>query len=148
VITSPGKAIPTAGETLSQVAPAVALNEIGAPLVVNVTICATDGLGGAMKLSVLGVTAKVDGAAVTVSVTVTTAGEATPTTVIVTAELYVPTGSPVGFTSTPMDAGKLPLSIFTVSQKSVGGVDVTNAGFPVLGFTAIDCAFGNAVAPD
>jgi hypothetical protein len=47
-----------------------------------------------------------------------------------------------------MDAGKVPLSVFTVSQKSVGGVAVVNVGLPVLGFTAIDCAFGSVVEPD
>jgi hypothetical protein len=47
-----------------------------------------------------------------------------------------------------MEAGNVPLSILTVSQKSAGGVDVVKVGFPALGFTATVCAFGRVVEPD
>ena len=87
VVSSPGKTIPIAGETVIHGTPEVAVNDIGDPLVESVNVCATDGLGGAVKIRVLGVTAKVEGAAVTWSVTVITAGDNTPATVIVTEEV-------------------------------------------------------------
>jgi predicted aspartyl protease len=78
--------MPTAGETLSQVAPEVAVNEMGEPLVDIVTVCATDGLGGAVNIRVDELKVKVEGGEVTWSVTVTTAGDPTPETVMVTAD--------------------------------------------------------------
>lgn len=47
-----------------------------------------------------------------------------------------------------MEAGKVPLSILTVNQKSVGGVAVVKVGLPAFGFTAIDCALGSVNEPD
>ena len=85
-------------------------------MVDNVTVCAADGLGGAVKTKLVGLRVKVEGGEVTSSPTVTTAGDATPATVMVTADEYVPTGRLVGFTSTLMEAGKVPLSKLTVSQ--------------------------------
>ena len=137
VCRSPGSTMPTAGETDSQVAPAVAVKEIGESLVDMVTVCATDGLGGAVKIKLDGLNINVDGGEVTSKFTVTTAGEAIPATAMVTADVYVPTARLVGFTSTPMEAGSVPLSMFTVNQKSVAGVDVVKVGLPVLGFTAM-----------
>jgi hypothetical protein len=89
---------------------------MGESLVDSVTVCATDGLGGAVKIKLLALRVKVDGGEVISSPTVTTAGEATPATVIVTADVYVPTARLVGFTSTLMEAGKVPLSKLTMSQ--------------------------------
>lgn len=81
-----------------------------------VTVCAVDGLGGAVKIRLLGLNVSVEGGEVISRFTVTTAGDGTPETVIVTADVYVPTARLVGFTSTLMDAGSVPLSILTVSQ--------------------------------
>ena len=144
VIVSPGTTIPIAGETISHAAPAVAVNEIGAPLVVRVTVCTGAGFGGAVKLRLVALKLRVDGAAVTCSVTFTTAGAATPATVMVTEDKYAPTARLVGFTITLMVAGRVPALVFTVSQKSAGGVDVVNVGLPVLGFTVNVCALGRA----
>ena len=80
----PGRTIPTVGETVIQVAPDVAVKEIGEPLVDNVTVCVADGSGGAANARVAGVKVKVEGGAVTFRFTVTTTGDATPVTVIVT----------------------------------------------------------------
>jgi hypothetical protein len=96
----------------------------------------------------VGLSVSVEGGDVTSSPTVTTAGDAAPATVMVTADMYVPTARLVGFTSTAIEAGKVPLSILTVSQKSVGGVDVVKVGLPALGFTATVCAFGRMLEPD
>jgi hypothetical protein len=87
VARSPGKTIPTAGETDNQGAPAVAVNEMGESFVDKVTVCATEGLGGAVKKMLFGFTLKVEGGEVTLSVTVTTAGDPTPATVMLTEEL-------------------------------------------------------------
>jgi hypothetical protein len=84
VAISPGKTIPTAGETVIHVAPEVTVYEIGAPLVDKVIVWDTDGSGGARKARVAGLKLKVDGAAVTLRFTAITAGDATPVTVIVT----------------------------------------------------------------
>ena len=84
---SPGKTIPTVGDTVIHADPAVAENEMGELSVVKVTVCATDGSGGAVKIRVPGFKVKVEGGDVTLRVTVTTAGEATPATVMVTEEL-------------------------------------------------------------
>jgi len=65
VVSSPGKTIPIGGVTVIHGTPEVAVKDIGDPLVDSVNVCAIDGLGGAMKIRVLGVTAKVEGAAVT-----------------------------------------------------------------------------------
>jgi len=63
------------------------VNEIGEPFVDNVTVCATEGVGGAVNRRVPGLMVNVDGGEVISSVTVTTAGEPTPATVMVTEEL-------------------------------------------------------------
>jgi hypothetical protein len=76
--------MPTAGETDSQAAPAVAVNAMGDPLVDSITVCAMDGLGGALKIRLFVLKLKVDGGEVTSRLTVTTAGDATPETVMVT----------------------------------------------------------------
>jgi hypothetical protein len=81
---SPGKTMPTAGETDSQAAPAVAVNAMGDPLVDSITVCAMDGVGGALKIRLFVLKLKVDGGEVISKLTVTTAGDATPETVIVT----------------------------------------------------------------
>lgn len=148
VACSPGSTMPTVGDTVIQVAPEVAENEIGELLVVNVTVCGADGSGGAMKLSVAGVKLKVEGAAVTFSVTGIASGAAAPTTVSVTDDTYVPTARLSGLTVTLRVAGKVPLSRLTDNQKSVGGVAVVNPGLPTLAFIEIVCAFGSVVAPD
>lgn len=113
---SPGRTIPTVGETVAHVAPEVAVNEIGAPFVVSVTVCAADGSGGAVKLNVDGLSVSVDGGEVTSRVTATITGASTPVTVIVIEEEYVPTASPVGFTLTLILAGKFPLVRLVASQ--------------------------------
>lgn len=78
--------MPTLGETVAQVAPEVAVNEIGAPFVVSVTVCAADGSGGAVKFNVDGFSVSVDGGEVTSNVTSTMTGDATPVTVTVMEE--------------------------------------------------------------
>lgn len=108
--------MPTLGETDAQVAPEVAVKDIGAPFVVSVTICAADGSGGAVKLNVAGFKVSVDGGDVTSSVTATTTGAATPVTVMVMDEEYVPTARLFGFTVTLSDAGKFPLFRLSCSQ--------------------------------
>jgi hypothetical protein len=53
----------------------------------------------------------------------------------------------VGFTLALSEAGKIPLSMLTVNQKSVGGIAVLNVGFPELALTETVCALGSFVAP-
>lgn len=55
-------------------------------MVVSVTVCAVEGLGGAVKVRVAGFKLNVEGAAVTFSVTTATTGAAIPLTVIDTDE--------------------------------------------------------------
>jgi len=148
VANSPGKTIPTVGETISHVAPAVAENEIGAPFVDRVTVWAADGLGGAVNVSVAGFNDSVEGASVTFNVTATTEGAAAPVTVIVMADTYCPTGRLFGFTLTLSVAGSVPLSRFTFNQKSVPGVEVVKSGLPALARIETVCALGSVVAPD
>ncbi len=140
--------MPTVGETVSQGAPEVAVKEIGELSVDNVTVCGAEGSGGAVKLSVAGFKDNVEGAEVTFNVTITTAGELTPMTVMVTDDIYTPTARLSGLTLTAMVAGNTPLSVFTVSQKSVAGAAVVNVGLPALAFTDTFCDFGRVAAPD
>jgi hypothetical protein len=70
---------------VSQVAPDVAVKEIGAPFVVIVMVCDAGGLGGVVKFNVVVLNISVDGAGVTTSVTGMVTG-ATPVTVRVTVD--------------------------------------------------------------
>jgi hypothetical protein len=121
---------------------------MGAPSVDSVTVWAADGLGGTLKVRVAGFNDKVEGGEVTFSVTGITDGAAAPVTVIVIEEVYCPTGMLVGLTLTLRLAGRLPLSMLTVSQKSVAGVAVVNDGVPELARIETFCALGSVVAPD
>ena len=148
VSSSPGKTIPSVGVTLSHVAPAVAVNEMGEPLVDNVMVCAAAGFGGALNVRVAGFSDNVEGAAVTFRVTGIATGAAAPVTVSVMAETYCATERLVGFTVTTRVAGRLPELRFTWSQKSVAGVVTVKAGVPELPRTEMLWDFGSVVAPD
>lgn len=125
-------------------APAVAVNEIGAPSVIKAIVCAA-GLGGAVNVREVAESDSVDGGAVIFSVTPITAGDPTPNTVSVTDAMYWPSGRLVGFTITLTDPGNVPLFGLAVSQYAVAGaIAVMNDGLPALTFTLTDCAFGNA----
>lgn len=81
---APGSTTPTDGLTVSHGEPEVAVNEIGAPLVDNVTVWSGTGTGGAVRLNAVGLTVSVEGGAVTVRFTGIDTGVATPDTVTTT----------------------------------------------------------------
>src|SRR5260370_31675868 len=81
---SPGSTTPTAGLTCSQAAPEVAENEMGVPLVERVAVCATEGLGGAVKFIAVALTVRVDAGEVTAKVTGMLNGFVMPVTVTIT----------------------------------------------------------------
>ncbi len=90
-----------------------------------------------------------EGGSVTFRVTGMLSGLATPLTVTLTDERYIPTGRLVGFTRTLKLPGSVPLLGLTVSQRSVDGeIAVVYPGFPELAFTETLCAAGSAVALD
>lgn len=146
---SPGNTTPTLGVTDSHTAPEVAANEIGAPSVVNTTVCAATGLGGAVNAKVVGLIVSVAGGEVMVKVTATTIGELSPATVIVRPlVVYVPTPNPVGFTCRLRLAGRLPASGATVSQSAFGSVlTAVYAGVPLLALTETFWAAGSLDDP-
>ena len=145
---SPGSTMPTFGEIVNHVAPAVAVKEMGDPLVDSVMVCAADGLGGAANVSVAGFNVSVEGPAVTFNVTAITTGAVAPVTVTVTDEVYCATGRLVGFTLTISDAGRLPLFKLTFSQKSVPGVTAVKEGVPALARIETFCDLGSVAYPD
>ena len=145
---SPGRTTPTAGATVIQAAPEVAVNEIGDPLVDSNTVCAA-GLGGAVKVNVVALSARVEGGEVTASDTGTMTGAATPVTVSMTDALYDPTGRLVGLTRTVKVPGSFPLSGLAVSHKAVPGeIAVMKSGVPELDLTETFRAAGSVAAPD
>ena len=86
IFSAPGKTTPTAGATVSHFAPAVAVNEIGAPLVVSVTVCAEVVEGATVSVMMEELSASVGKGGATTSVTgIETTGS--PLTVMVTVEV-------------------------------------------------------------
>ena len=75
-----------------------------------------------MKLTVVELTVNVGSGAVTISVTGIKTGDANPVAATLTEALNVPTGRPVGLKRTVSDAGSLPESGLTVSQRAFEGV--------------------------
>ncbi len=142
---SPGSTTPTVGLTCSQAAPEAAENEMGVPFVDRVTVCATSGIGGAVKFSAVALKVTVDGGEVTDRVTGMFNGFVTPVTVTVTVAVYVPTARLVGLTRKLRLPGSLPVSGPTVNQRMFVPVTaVVNAGVPAFVFTETVCAAGSA----
>src|SRR5271157_5359616 len=79
---SPGSTTPAVGLTVSHLAPAVAVNEIGPAVVESSTLWAGGGIGGATMVIAVALKVSVAGGLVTVSVTGMLNGLVTP--VIVT----------------------------------------------------------------
>ena len=63
------------------------MNEIGAPFVESVIVCAAGVIGGAAKIKPVGLAVSVEGGAVTVSATVILTGDPIPVTVTATVAL-------------------------------------------------------------
>jgi hypothetical protein len=147
----PGKTTPTAGLTCSQaVVPAVAVNEMGALVVESRTVWPVPGgRTGTVKVRLVALSASVDGAALTVSVTGMLTGATTPVTVTVTLALYIPTPRLVGLARRLRLPGSFPLDGLTVSHNDeppggAGGTTAVKAGVPVLARTATVAAEGSA----
>src|SRR5689334_10832183 len=99
---------------------------MGASLVFNWTVCAA-GAGGLVKVSEFGLNVRTGGGCVTISLTLVVAavpGGVATAGVKVTAAVYVPTASPVGFACRLTFAGRLPESGLAVSHKAVPVVPV------------------------
>src|SRR5690349_13430176 len=143
----PGTTTPLGGATVSQVdLPASAANETGPPVVVNCTVCAA-GAGGLAKFSEVGLRVRTGRGAVTTSFTLVVAavpGGTAAAGVNVTAAVYVPTASPVGFTCTTTLAGRAPASGLRVNHGAGGAMALVKVAPVALALAVIVCAAGNA----
>jgi hypothetical protein len=138
---APGNTTPLPGATVNQeLVPGDAENETGPPLVVNRTVWDAGLAGGDVKLRVF-VNVKVGRGAVTTSFTLAVPAildGTVATGVKVTAAVYVPIASPVGFTCKLTFAGKVPVSGLAVIQSPFAGtvaIVVEYVGAPALDLT-------------
>jgi hypothetical protein len=119
--------MPLVGTTVSQEAvPAATENDTGPLFVDNWTVCAA-GAGGFVKASKSGLRVSVGKGAVTTILTLVVPavpGGTAAAGVKITAAVYVPTASPVGFTCRATWAGNAPESGLAVSHNAVAVVPV------------------------
>ncbi len=121
----PGKTKPLLGVTVNHAAPwAAAVKEIGPPVVTKVRVWAAGGFGGVTKSKLVALMLSVGKGAVTVRL-MGTRMVAKVFAATWRFAVYVPTGSPLGFTRTVRAAGRLPASGVAESHRALLGLTVT-----------------------